>query len=268
MTPNEKGRHCDSCNKTVIDFTQFTDGQLVDFFSKLTGSVCGRLTSFQLEREIVYNEPLRHPFLYKLLFGTAMTLSLTGSANGNYNPNSTPLIQKSAQPQKTHRQNGKKPAHSNPHHYIEGYVRDEKTQEGLTSVRLAFLCMGRIIAETKTDTNGHYKVHINAMYLGKEITVTRTYVYQNYSGYTDNITIDRLPYHYDISLSRNEMVVVAKDKVQFVLQGCTYPGGIITKQDIRQVVKNANFTEGDKGASMDVDHPDNTTIHRHDSPYW
>lgn len=53
MTPVEKGRFCDSCQKSVIDFTGMSDTQLVAFFKKpSTGSVCGRFYNDQLDRDL------------------------------------------------------------------------------------------------------------------------------------------------------------------------------------------------------------------------
>ena len=90
MIPNELGRHCTSCNKTVIDFSLFTNKQLIEFFEKHTGRICGHYTSMQVENEISYTEPSNN-FLYKLLFGTLMVASAACSYNGNYNPNNIPL---------------------------------------------------------------------------------------------------------------------------------------------------------------------------------
>lgn len=53
MTPVEKGKFCGSCQKQVIDFSNMSDRQVVEFFKKpSTGSVCGRFMSDQLERDI------------------------------------------------------------------------------------------------------------------------------------------------------------------------------------------------------------------------
>lgn len=53
MTPVDKGRFCDSCQKAVIDFTGMSDRQLVAFFKKSsTGSVCGRFYNDQLDRNL------------------------------------------------------------------------------------------------------------------------------------------------------------------------------------------------------------------------
>ncbi len=53
MTPVEKGRFCNSCQKQVVDFSRMSDRQVAEFFKKpSTGSVCGRFMTDQLERDI------------------------------------------------------------------------------------------------------------------------------------------------------------------------------------------------------------------------
>ncbi len=49
MTPNEQGRFCDSCQKTVVDFTLFSTTDIQNYFSKHYGQkVCGRFKNEQL----------------------------------------------------------------------------------------------------------------------------------------------------------------------------------------------------------------------------
>ena len=52
MTPNEQGRHCAVCAKTVTDFTQMSDEEIKQFFlTKKEGeSTCGRFTNKQLNQ--------------------------------------------------------------------------------------------------------------------------------------------------------------------------------------------------------------------------
>lgn len=52
MTPNEKGRHCAVCAKTVTDFTQMSDDEIKQFFlnKKAGESTCGRFTNKQLHQ--------------------------------------------------------------------------------------------------------------------------------------------------------------------------------------------------------------------------
>lgn len=53
MSPNEQGRFCGSCAKTVIDFSAMTDTQLILYFENLKNeNVCGRVYPDQLNRSI------------------------------------------------------------------------------------------------------------------------------------------------------------------------------------------------------------------------
>lgn len=53
MTPDQHGRFCASCQKTVVDFTAMSDRQIVEYFKKSAASTCGRFYSDQLNREVV-----------------------------------------------------------------------------------------------------------------------------------------------------------------------------------------------------------------------
>lgn len=52
MTSTDQGRFCAACSKQVIDFTAMTDQQVLNYFSTVTGRVCGRLTDEQLQRPL------------------------------------------------------------------------------------------------------------------------------------------------------------------------------------------------------------------------
>src|SRR5688572_12065239 len=76
MTPGDKGRFFDSCQKTVHDFTGMSDTQLIAFFKKpSTGSVCGRFYNDQLERDFEIPRK-RLPWL-KYFFQFAIPVFLT-----------------------------------------------------------------------------------------------------------------------------------------------------------------------------------------------
>lgn len=51
MTPQEKGRYCNVCAKTVVDFTRKTDREIGKIM-KSEGTICGRFKKTQLERPI------------------------------------------------------------------------------------------------------------------------------------------------------------------------------------------------------------------------
>ena len=49
MHPNSNGRHCDQCSKTVVDFTDWKQGDIVAYLQEQgTEKVCGRFKNEQL----------------------------------------------------------------------------------------------------------------------------------------------------------------------------------------------------------------------------
>jgi hypothetical protein len=87
MTLNEKGKHCASCNKTVTDFTNYTDKELADFFKKSSGNICGRISNYQANRPILITEQYNRSIFHRLLYGTALAswlgISATASAQNS-----------------------------------------------------------------------------------------------------------------------------------------------------------------------------------------
>ncbi len=52
MTPEEKGRFCGSCKKTVFDFTKATDKEIIQHLN-LEKNTCGRFLNTQLNRDLI-----------------------------------------------------------------------------------------------------------------------------------------------------------------------------------------------------------------------
>lgn len=52
MTPTEKGRFCSVCERNLIDFTHFSDDELLRFVKNNDDKICGRFTKNQLNRKI------------------------------------------------------------------------------------------------------------------------------------------------------------------------------------------------------------------------
>lgn len=78
MTANANGRYCSSCSKTVVDFSNMTTQQVLDYLSS-TSHVCGRISSTQLAgiNHRAYHENLSKTGLWKRLM---MAVIMLGSS--------------------------------------------------------------------------------------------------------------------------------------------------------------------------------------------
>ena len=57
MTPTPTGRHCAACQKTVVDFTQKTDAEILAYLAGAAGPACGRFRAGQLARPLQVATP-------------------------------------------------------------------------------------------------------------------------------------------------------------------------------------------------------------------
>jgi hypothetical protein len=84
MTPNERGRFCLSCQKSVVDFTTMSDQELIFYFKRRTEQTCGRFRTDQLHKEMFLEPPKKlHWFKYfmQLLIPTVL-VTARGYAQG------------------------------------------------------------------------------------------------------------------------------------------------------------------------------------------
>ncbi|MEY4012467.1 MAG: hypothetical protein RIT22_1591 [Bacteroidota bacterium] len=92
MIPNEKGRFCQSCSKTVVDFTTMLPDDIKNYFLENRGkSICGRIKQSQLDsiviqipRSILYSQTNYHHFFLLALFAVmGTTLFSCADKEGN-----------------------------------------------------------------------------------------------------------------------------------------------------------------------------------------
>jgi hypothetical protein len=125
MTTAEKGKHCAHCNKTVTDFTNYTDKELVDFFKQAKGSVCGRFESHQMNRALPLAEANSNSFIYKAIFGSAIAASIVTAVNGQDINQPSNTITAGAENHTTIKVQKR---HPEALHYLKGKVFDSKTK--------------------------------------------------------------------------------------------------------------------------------------------
>jgi len=91
MTATEQGRFCQSCQKTVTDFSMMNDKEILNHLSKRSTDVCGRFTNDQLDRPLMegYKKKFSWSYIWNFVIAGFMT---TGYANAQSKPQPTQKV--------------------------------------------------------------------------------------------------------------------------------------------------------------------------------
>jgi hypothetical protein len=163
MTPAEKGRYCASCNKTVIDFSLFSDKQLVDYFTKAKGKICGHFNIQQTDRLIISEPYTNRPFYHKFLFGASLMAGLAGSANAQEGNKTTVSQMVQGKEEKGKEGTAIKQV------IIKGVVVDSSGKSPIKDANV-YLDVNNVYSiSTETDSSGHFSFTI------KPFELTDTY---------------------------------------------------------------------------------------------
>lgn len=71
MTPDEKGRFCSVCSKTVRDFRKSSDDEVIEVFTSASQEICGNFNPSQLNRDLNYS--YMNTLLVKFAVGFMLT---------------------------------------------------------------------------------------------------------------------------------------------------------------------------------------------------
>jgi len=91
MSSTDTGRFCIKCSKSVVDFTNFSDIEIIEYFSKPQGKVCGRLNKSQIDRK--YQLTQKSSFLNKKWIAGILLLSIWGKQQLHANNQQITYIQ-------------------------------------------------------------------------------------------------------------------------------------------------------------------------------
>lgn len=89
MTPQEQGRFCGSCQKTVVDFSMMSDQEVLNYFFKADHKVCGRFTEDQLNKELPITEKKKR-FSWAYVWNVLLATFLLTDANAQVKPKAKP----------------------------------------------------------------------------------------------------------------------------------------------------------------------------------
>lgn len=156
MTPDDKGRFCAQCSKTVIDFTRMSDHQIVQLLENSSSKICGHVTTDQLNRQIRSGEPVFQQTFSPLpyLLSGLLLLSL---------PSCNFAQKQVTEPDPQHLILGeiiRHPEDTALNNTIKGTIIDSLTSEVLPNIKLRLFNDTAIIASAYTDIDGNFNLEI------------------------------------------------------------------------------------------------------------
>ena len=92
MQQVQGGRHCAHCQKTVIDFSNMSDAELLKYLNASQGNICGRLSHTQINKPIEQPELLKHRYWPALFATTGLLLGLSKAAGAQVKDMSAKII--------------------------------------------------------------------------------------------------------------------------------------------------------------------------------
>lgn len=157
MSPADKGRFCQSCQKTVTDFSGMSDQQILSFLSNRQGNVCGRFHTEQLNREIsVPGNARRQPLISIAAMAAALAIAIPSVQAKN----------KVEKIQLTPEQSNTIPQQTDTIPYITGIVIDSTDKTILPGALITL--KGQKIS-TYADTTGKFNLQIPLSYREKTV---------------------------------------------------------------------------------------------------
>jgi hypothetical protein len=150
MTPVQGGRHCDVCEKCIVDFTQSSDKEIWKAYQK-EGKICGQFRADQLNRLIATPREKRVPM------GIAVALALTTSTPSAAQESNSQTTVCTPKENKTEASISISSVDTTKPHF-KGYVYSLETNEPIPFTTVLLYSKGDIVYSTLVDFDGHYAI--------------------------------------------------------------------------------------------------------------
>ncbi len=165
MTPVKGGKFCGSCDKTIVDFRTMSDGQILNYYKKNNGKICGVFNEVQLNNAMPFPMKARPNRNWKAVAALAAGLMFSGGLVGQTTiPNNGELT---VVEQTIGKGEARNTDASNPSKILKGSVREGK--EVLIGANI--IIEGTSIGTT-TDIDGLFELTIPSNLEEVEVTVS------------------------------------------------------------------------------------------------
>lgn len=170
MNPEQSGRFCSECEKTVIDFTAMSDKQLLEYLKK-SKHLCGRFNDEQVENTNVPVEVITYRRRNKIKLFSVITFfiaKLLSSSPANAQ-DSTDMKTISTDDEKA--KNQKKIYTDSVIFHVTGKVMARKKSKPLDYAKVTVKVGKNFVESVRTDSNGYFELNIPCKNGGDKIDI-------------------------------------------------------------------------------------------------
>ena len=165
MKPNGCGRFCAHCEKTVIDFTQMSDEEVVKIMMNATKTPCGRFDETQLNRPLLIPQKKSAKPFPNLLSKVAASLLLIQTLVSN-------AFAQKKEATITEQISDITTAQKNNQVLIQGSIKDNNTDEPLIGMEISISGVDYV---KYSDAKGHFGFVLPDSFKGEEIVINAKY---------------------------------------------------------------------------------------------
>lgn len=146
MTPCSDGRFCDHCKTPVVDFTNWNDTQVYNYYQQHQGKYfCGRFLESQLNRPIVPAQPQSR--LYRIFVGLGLVLIF----------GQIPVLHAQVRTHASVKQHQTNANKDNKTFQLKGIVLDKEKEPVINAV-IQLYQDNKLVAGTVSDYDGLYNI--------------------------------------------------------------------------------------------------------------
>jgi len=172
MLPHANGKFCGSCQKSVVDFTDFSDRDLQEWFIKNQGNSCGRLKPEQLDRLISAKDNYTLSRFKPSLIAASLLAFLSFPKLSDAKVIKPPFSQTERYPNNISYEK-QAVILTDTLKTIKGRVIDKDDKQALVS---ASVMVNRRLAFASTDEKGNFEIKLPSDFDDQNCTLTITYI--------------------------------------------------------------------------------------------
>jgi len=215
MTVAEQGRFCQSCQKTVTDFSLMSDKEILNHLSFRNTNVCGRFTNDQLNRPLIteHTKKFSWAYVWNFMIATFLTTASADAHSKQITQKKSPTINKHiSETTKTFVEEELIPAYTQgdtilwkvaPVPFLNGIIHDSKTN---LPIPYASINIKGALKGGAADSRGMFYLPVSTKQ--KEVVLAVSSIGYETKEFTITPTANKLSFYLDPSEKMLEPVVI------------------------------------------------------------